>query len=238
MVTNTHKHVLRFLAVIGLAATMLAPASAQVSSTNTNTNGTGMVATGSAIVEATFDVVNMRTNTNAETTPAKPGDTLRVTATIRNVGNGDLNNFVPRVLSEELFKLGQIIDPGNGGVPRDSRAIEFPAINLAAGCNCEEKIAFSVQLVETMCQDFPQLVTGNMLINFQEKTRRVALSCSTPAPVQTNTPAPVKTTVTPVTTKAPVVPQTGPETFLTLTLALGAAGILTARRRRRRQDRA
>lgn len=104
---------------------------------------------------------------------------------------------------------------------------------------CEEKIAFSVQLVETMCQDFPQLVTGNMLINFQEKTRRVALSCSTPAPVQTNTntPTPVKTTVTPVTTKAPVVPQTGPETFLTLTLALGAAGILTARRRRR-QDRA
>lgn len=241
MVTNTHKHVLPFLLAVGLAASMLMPAQAQVGTSNANTNGTGMVSAGSAIVEASFDVINMRTNTSAETTPAKPGDVLRITATIKNVGNGDLNGFIPRILSEELFKLGQVIDPGNGGVPRDQRAMEFPAITLAAGCNCDEKIAFSVQLVQTMCQDFPQLVTGNMLINFQEKTRRIALDCAAPAPVQTTptptpTPTPVKTVTT--TKSAPVTPQTGPHAFMTLGLALGAAGLLTARRMRRKGTRA
>lgn len=228
MFTKIPTKLLTFLAACGLATALMVPVHAQTTTTNTNTNAvttTGTVSTGAPIVDATFDIVNTRTNTDATTTPAKPGDILRITAKIRNSGTGTLE-LIPRVLSEELLKLGQVIDPGNGGLPKDQRAMEFPKITLAAGCNCDENIAFSVQLVNTMCTDFPQLVTNDMIVSFQDKVKRIPLQCSTPAPV-TMTPT---TTVTP-----PSVPKTGPEEFLALSLAAAGAGAIVSRRFLRRK---
>lgn len=227
MFSKTHIKVLTILAALGLASAMMVPAHAQT--TNLNVNGTtnvntNSVSTGAPIIDATFDIINTRTNTDATTTPAKPGDILRVTAKIKNAGTGDLT-LIPRVISEELFKLGQIIDPGNGGVPQEQRAMVFPQITLAAGCNCEETVAFSVQLSNTMCVDFPALVSGNILVQFQEKVKRIALECPVATPITTTPVTTTPVTVTPTTTVTPPsVPKTGPEDVLALSLGVAAAG--------------
>lgn len=239
MFTKTHTRLASVIATLGLATMLLVPANAQTTNVNgngnvnLNANSNGSVSTGAPIIEATFDIINTRTNTDATTTPAKPGDILRVSANIKNVGNGDLT-LIPRVISEELFKLGQVIDPGNGGVPSEQRAMVFPQISLAAGCNCDEDIAFSVKLSPTMCTDYPALVTGNVLVQFQEKVKRIALECPTAAPITTTTvtPTPTPTKVTPPTT-----PKTGPEDVLAMSLVAAAAGagIIASRRLLRRK---
>lgn len=183
-------------------------------STSTDTNSVNTYSA-SPEYETKLSVYNDTQGKDASAGGNKPGDVITVTAAIRNLGPGDLVGYVAQVAAENLLKVSQIVDPGNGGVVRQGVSMVFPGTTQAADCNCTDKFEFKVKLNENICTDFASIASSGIVATFENKSQTIPVVCTTPAPTPTPTPTP-----TPV--KPPKVPQTGPaDTALAILAVLG-----------------
>lgn len=169
--------------------------------------------------ETKLSVYNETQGKDASAGGNKPGDIIVVSASVRNLGPGDLVAYVAQVAAENLFKVSQVVDPGNGGVVRQGVSMVFPGTNQTADCNCTDKFEFKVKLNDNICSDFGSIAANGLVATFENKSQTIPVVCSTPAPNVT-----VKA-VTP-----PKVPQTGPEAIVLVLAAVGGAFVMWRRK--------
>ncbi len=218
--------------------------SAAVSNDNTNSanaNANTTSSTAQPILDAKLEIMNTTQNVDASKAKNKAGDTIKVTATLGNLGPGDLKSHPVQVMAEELLKLGSLIDAGDGGQQTLGKAVVYPAVNITEDCDCEETFNFTIKLNENMCTDFPSLVKTGALVKFEDQQKSLSFECTTATVVTPVTP--VRTTptqettvpavATPVVTatKAPVT-KSGPEALILLGAAAAFGGFNLLRKRK------
>lgn len=187
--------------------------------TNTNTNADTLYSA-SPEYETKLSVYNETQGKDASAGGNKPGDIIRVTAAVRNLGPGDLVAYVAQIAGENLFKVSQIVDPGNGGVLRQGVSMVFPGTNQTADCNCTDTFEFKVKLNANICVDFASIAANGLVTTFENKSQTIPVVCD--VKVVPPTPTPTK--------NPPKVPSTGPEA-IALVLAAVAGGVLVWRRK-------
>lgn len=203
-----------------------------VSNTNSNPLGSGIdllspskevLHSAAQNIESKLSVFNVTQNKDASQGGNKPGDEIKVTATVKNMGPGDLVSYVAQVFGENLFKVSQIQDPGTGGVLRGSTSMVYDSINQLINCNCSDDFFFTTKLNENICTDFSSIAASGIVVTFENKTQTVPVVCEVVQPVTIENPVttePLKPTV-----KKPVVTSTGPEHALLIFALLSIGGV-------------
>lgn len=199
--------------------------------TNSNTNTT--TATANPILDAKLEIKNLTQSKDATAIKNKASDVIRVTATLGNLGPGDVKNKAAQIIAEELFKLGTVIDSGAGGVLTLGKAMVYPAVNITEDCNCQETFQFSVKLNENMCKDYPALVKTGALVKFEDQQNSLSFDCTEDTTTTVTPTRPVITSTPTTETTPPKTPQTGPEALILLGAAAAMGGYNVLRRRKK-----
>lgn len=221
---------LTFSATTAFAATTTGSGTAGfLNSVNATTNGTNLLAPESTRlygaapqIESSLTVFNVTQNKDASQGGNKPGDELKITGVLRNLGPGDLVAYVPKIVAENLLKISNIIDPGDGGVVRGGSLV-FDPLNQSADCNCSDDVAITLQLKENLCADFSSIAASGISVAFENKSQLIPVVCETASVSVEIKGEPVKTTTT--TKTKPPVTKSGPEHALALFALLSAGGV-------------
>lgn len=150
-------------------------------------------------LKVTLTAFNITQNQDATTVKNHPGDVIRYTADVRNLGPDDLVDYEMKIYIKEILQYASIIDLGGGVIEGDY--IKFPPILQAFSCNCSNSNYFKVKLKDNVCE------VNSLHATYEDVTNVIPIECETPPP-------------------PPEVPtQTGPEfaliTFLVITLSVG-----------------
>ena len=145
---------------------------------------------------------NITQNQDATIVKNHPGDVIRYTADVRNLGPDDLVDYEMKIYIKDILQYASIIDLGGGVIEGDY--IKYPPILQAFSCNCSNSNYFKVKLKDSVCS-VPTLST-----TYEDVTTTIPIECQTPPP-------------------PPVVPtQTGPG-FAVMTLMVVALSLVTYR---------
>jgi hypothetical protein len=141
---------------------------------------------------------NITQNQDATLVKNHPGDIIRYTADVRNLGPDDLVDYEMRIYIKDILTYSSIIDLGGGVIEGDY--IKYPPILQAFSCNCSNANYFKIKLKDNVC------VINALSATYEDVTTTIPIECQTPPP-------------------PPVVPtQTGPGfaviTFIVLALSL------------------
>lgn len=142
---------------------------------------------------------NITQNQDATSIKNHPGDVIRYTADVRNLGPDDLVDYEMKITIKDILQYASIIDLGGGVIEGDY--IKYPPILQAFSCNCTNSNYFKIKLKDSVCS------VPTLSATYEEVTTTIPIECQIPPP-------------------PPVVPtQTGPGfailTFLILVLSLG-----------------
>jgi uncharacterized repeat protein (TIGR01451 family) len=142
---------------------------------------------------------NITQNQDATIVKNHPGDVIRYTANVRNLGPDDLVDYEMKIDIKDILKYASIIDLGGGVIEGDY--IKYPPILQAFSCNCSNANYFKIKLKDTVCE-IPTLSA-----QYEDVTTTIPIECQ----------------VLPPPPKVPT--QTGPGfaviTFIVLMLSLG-----------------
>lgn len=93
---------------------------------------------------------NITQNQDATTVKNHPGDVVRYTANVKNLGPDDLVDYEMKVYIKDILKYATIVDLGGGVLEGDY--IKFPPILQAFDCNCSNANYFKVALKDSVCE--------------------------------------------------------------------------------------
>lgn len=183
-------------------------------------------------LNTTLEVKNLTQNKNAYDVQNRGSDLLEITMTVENKGPGTLSNYVPVLLSEELFQVAELTtdDMNRLLTVKAGKQIDFP-VELAIAPNAPLKTwKARLRIKSTACADKPQIAANGIFLSYESLFRKLSLTCG---PViaaagdavdrELLTLEEKKTTATPVANvkKAPPrTPDTGPQEIFLLFLAL------------------
>ncbi len=141
----------------GALLTMSAfPALAQTSTGSTTTGATmqsqeGTVTYNDTQVKVSFIEFNDRAKDDAQKVSNLPGDTIRYSIYIQNVGNQDLINFPVSMEMKDFLPFGEITDPSDGAL--SGTVFAFPGVIQAKNSTSEDIRQFDFKLKSSICQD-------------------------------------------------------------------------------------
>lgn len=108
----------------------------------------------SAFADSKLDVqlkaFNITQNQDATTVKNHPGDVIRYTANVKNLGPDDLVDYEMKVYIKDILKYATIVDLGGGVI--EGEYIKFPPILQAFDCNCSNANYFKVKLKDSVCE--------------------------------------------------------------------------------------
>jgi len=152
---------------------------------------------------------NITQNQDATMVKNHPGDVIRYTANVHNLGPDDLVDYEMKIFIKDILQYASIIDLGGGVIEGDY--IKYPPILQAFSCNCSNANYFKIKLKDTVCE------VPTLSAKYEDVTTTIPIECQIlPPPPQVPT-------------------QTGPEiaviTFIVLMFSLGTYTLVASQRK-------
>jgi LPXTG-motif cell wall-anchored protein/uncharacterized repeat protein (TIGR01451 family) len=137
---------------------------------------------------------NITQNKDATTVKNHPGDVIRYTTNVKNLGPEDLVDYEMNIYIKDIMKYATMIDLGGGVIEGDY--IKYPPILQAFDCNCSNANYFKVKLKDNVCE------VPTLSAKYEDVTTTIPIECIIP----------------------PRPPKTGTEMIIIIVAALLVAG--------------